>query len=413
MLPFWMKLCVFLLTWTALRCVLSSSWLLELLLFGFAIYLMGTICRVLAEKLPDSFKFTTLVSDMDKKIVIVTGCDSGFGHTTAIELDKMGFVVFAGCLFPETGGALTLTEKCSDNLQVINMDITRDDHVDKAYDQIAQYIQTHEDTKLWAVVNNAGILGCISETEWTPLSAYKKVMDVNLLGTVRVSSKFIPLLRASMGRIVTVASVAGRYAVPGQSAYSCSKYALVSYTDALRRDMRKWNISVHTVEPSLYKTPLTTKTAIHKLVDSVWSNTSASVKESYGEEYHKDWEDTLDRSLDKLAQPEERIRDVIDCLVDAVANEDAKTQYIPNLMVNLRLRIISSLPYYLQDELLVRGAAPKTPPADVVNEKVPKPPFKKTASLVMQANKFRKELLQRTISSPSTLLSRSRHSSGL
>ena len=64
--------------------------------------------------------------------------------------------------------------------------------------------------EFWAVINNAGILGCISETEWTPISAYKNVMDVNLLGTVRVTSACIPLLRSSAGRIVTVASVAGK-----------------------------------------------------------------------------------------------------------------------------------------------------------------------------------------------------------
>ena len=98
--------------------------------------------------------------------------------------------------------------------------------------------------------------------------------EVNTLGTVRVTKAFLPLLRESQGRVVCVASMAGilnilktqsyalkflsvfrigRVTVPGFTPYSMSKFAVVAFADGLRREMHKWGISVHCIEPSLYK----------------------------------------------------------------------------------------------------------------------------------------------------------------
>jgi NAD(P)-dependent dehydrogenase (short-subunit alcohol dehydrogenase family) len=58
-------------------------------------------------------------------------------------------------------------------------------------------------------VNNAGI-GTYTEIEWCPVEVYQKILDVNTVGPIRVTQAFLPLLRKSQGRIVIIASLAGK-----------------------------------------------------------------------------------------------------------------------------------------------------------------------------------------------------------
>jgi NAD(P)-dependent dehydrogenase (short-subunit alcohol dehydrogenase family) len=64
-------------------------------------------------------------------------------------------------------------------------------------------------TDLWAVVNNAGI-AAFTEIEWCSVDQFQRILDVNVLGVVRVTKAFLPLLRHSKGRVVNVASLAGQ-----------------------------------------------------------------------------------------------------------------------------------------------------------------------------------------------------------
>lgn len=70
--------------------------------------------------------------------VLVTGCDSGFGHQLARRLDQKGFVVFAGCLFPEGSGAQSLAEHGSGNLKVLKLDVTSEADVERAKAEVLQ-----------------------------------------------------------------------------------------------------------------------------------------------------------------------------------------------------------------------------------------------------------------------------------
>jgi short-subunit dehydrogenase len=119
------------------------------------------------------------------------------------------------------------------------------------------------------VINNAGI-STHSLIEWCPVDSLSKLIDVNTIGVVRVTKTFLPLLRESQGRIVIVASAAGnsnnflheflakfsltgRVAIPFLAAYAMSKAATISLADGLRRELRTWAVTVHTIEPSFYK----------------------------------------------------------------------------------------------------------------------------------------------------------------
>lgn len=88
------------------------------------------------------------------------------------------------------------------------------------------------------------------------MSSFEAQMQVNCLGTVRVTKTFLPLLRHSNlinPRVVNVASLAGRFAIPGMIGYCMSKSGVISFSDGLRREMKKWGIEVVCIEPHLMK----------------------------------------------------------------------------------------------------------------------------------------------------------------
>ncbi|KAH3872372.1 hypothetical protein DPMN_035588 [Dreissena polymorpha] len=141
------------------------------------------------------------------KAVFITGCDSGFGNSLARRLYDRGFLVFAGCLSPDSAGALALKSECPDQLHVIQIDVTDEWQVRGALKFVKEKIG---DNSLWALVNNAGI-AIFTEIEWCSVSQFQRVLDVNVMGVVRVTKVFLPLLRSAKGRVVNVASLAGEY----------------------------------------------------------------------------------------------------------------------------------------------------------------------------------------------------------
>ena len=86
---------------------------------------------------------------------------------------------------------------------------------------------------LWAVVNNAGVGGCKCPLEWTTRDEFIATLKVNLYGVVFVTKAFLPLIRREKGRIVNMASAAGRLAAVSPD-YCVSKYGVEAFSDAMR-----------------------------------------------------------------------------------------------------------------------------------------------------------------------------------
>lgn len=84
------------------------------------------------------------------------------------------------------------------------------------------------------MVNNAGIFSVYGPDDWCTIEEYRRSIDVNLLGVIRVTHAFKSLVKKSKGRIITVSSVAGRITAPGTAPYSVAKYGAESYMDAIR-----------------------------------------------------------------------------------------------------------------------------------------------------------------------------------
>ena len=139
---------------------------------------------------------------------------------------------------------------------------------------------------LWAIVNNAGIAnpGFI---EWVTVDEMKRVVDVNLWGTVSVTKAFLPLLKRSKGRVINVASSWGRVVIPSTAAYCISKYGVQAFCDSLRREVKPFRVTVHIIEPGMFRTNITDRAKNIQLLARLWDNLDEETKESYGTEFYE------------------------------------------------------------------------------------------------------------------------------
>ncbi|XP_045214846.2 17-beta-hydroxysteroid dehydrogenase type 6-like isoform X2 [Mercenaria mercenaria] len=281
--------------------------------------------------------------DATNKAVFITGCDSGFGNQIARRLDNKGFTVFAGCLLPDQEGAKQLKEQCSDRLHIVHVDVTDDWLVRGAVKYVKENLG---ENVLWAVVNNAGI-AIFTEIEWCSVIQFQRIFDVNVLGVVRVTKAFLPLIRQTNGRIVNVASLAGRFTMPAFAAYSMSKRACIAFSDALRIEMKKFHVKVVTIEPALYKTPISETGYLEAQNRKSWSETPTEVKEAYGDEY---FDAFLENIGVQMKRAKSNINEVIDLMENAVTDANPKIRYVPSSSI-IRATILTYLPSKVTDKL--------------------------------------------------------------
>jgi NAD(P)-dependent dehydrogenase (short-subunit alcohol dehydrogenase family) len=252
---------------------------------------------------------------------MISGCDSGFG---AIMVEKIKAIkdvgVFAGCFLKQTVDKLNSENR--DDVKPIQLDVTNEESVNNC----ASFIKNHlgNDHGLYGLVNNAGILINPGPTEWTPLRAYKQMFDVNVIGTVSLTKACLPLIRKSQGRIVNVASIAGRTGLPSEPAYCASKYAVEGYSDVLRRDMLPWGVTVHIIEPGVFpNTGLYDK--FQTGLDSLWNDLSPSMKEEYGEKYYQSFREKIGKSLTLMPNTDSSM--VPEAMLDALFSSSPKYRY--------------------------------------------------------------------------------------
>jgi len=111
--------------------------------------------------------------------------------------------------------------------------------------------------KIDALVNSAGVAGANKMLWEFPVDEWVRVHDVNLHGTFYTCREVVPHLQKNgYGRIVNIASIAGKEGNPTASAYSSSKAAVIGLTKSLGKELAKQNITVNCITPAAVKTPI-------------------------------------------------------------------------------------------------------------------------------------------------------------
>ena len=186
--------------------------------------------------------------DLKREIAIVTGGAQGIGLATANRLAASGAKV---CLWDIDYDQLKAAKaEVGRAATIYKVDITRYNQVEKTMERV---LDRHG--KVSILVNSAGIAGINTTVDDYPLDEWQRVMELNVNGTFHTNRAAVPIMKSNnYGRIVNIASVAGKEGNPNASAYSTSKAAVIGFTKSLGKELANHDIAVNCVTPAAAKT---------------------------------------------------------------------------------------------------------------------------------------------------------------
>jgi NAD(P)-dependent dehydrogenase (short-subunit alcohol dehydrogenase family) len=270
---------------------------------------------------------------------LVTGAGSGIGEACAKRLSKLGWRVFAGVL-DETQRA-HVEQSRLERVTPIVLDITKADAIAAAVERIAAEVG---ERGLAGLVKNAGI-GVVGPVEFVPIDRLRHQLEVNLIGHVAVTQACLPLLRKATGRIVYISSLAGRLSIPLLSPYSVSKFGIEAVSDALRQELRPWNMHVACIEPALINTPILSST--DAAADAAFAAMTEEGRGLYGSFFNR-----LKTATDMraAAQPPDVVARAV---AHALTARRPKTRYVVGGM-RWQFLLLSKLPDRLRDWVIAK-----------------------------------------------------------
>ncbi len=204
--------------------------------------------------------------DFKNRTAIVTGGAQGFGFDISKRLLESGASVIIWDNDPNA------TEKAIKDLNNPNLsshvvDVSNYDEVDKIVNEITK------NSNIDILINNAGITGPTATLWEYDIEMWKKVVEINLMGTFNCCRSIVPnMIKNDYGRIVNVASVAGKDGNANASAYSVGKAGAIGLTKSLGKELADKNIAVNAVTPAGAKTRILdqmTKEHVQRMLSKV------------------------------------------------------------------------------------------------------------------------------------------------
>lgn len=183
--------------------------------------------------------------DLRDKIAVVTGGAQGFGLSITKRLLSSGAKVAIWDMDQKI-----LSEVKFDNILKIIVDVSDYKSVQNATKETIK-----EFSKIDILVNNAGIAGPIFTTWDFPIDEWQKVININLTGVFYCCKSIVPeMIKNNYGRIINIASIAGKEGNPNAMPYSASKSGVIALTKSLGKELADKNIAVNCVTPAAAKT---------------------------------------------------------------------------------------------------------------------------------------------------------------
>jgi NAD(P)-dependent dehydrogenase (short-subunit alcohol dehydrogenase family) len=208
-----------------------------------------------------------------KKSVIITGASTGIGLAAAKVLIDKGYHVF-GSVRKDADGKRVQGELGSEFTPLL-FDVTDQAAIAAAVEQVGEAVGG---SGLAGLVNNAGVAPTGPLMHAT-MDEIRSTFETNVFGLLAVTQAFLPLLGArrdapyAPGRIVNISSISGGVAFPLMGVYAMSKHAVEALSDALRREMILYGISVSAVEPGSIKTPIWDKVMSPRQIGTRFADT--------------------------------------------------------------------------------------------------------------------------------------------
>ena len=215
--------------------------------------------------------------DLNNRVAIVTGGAQGFGLAITERFIEAGAKVIIWDI-DENAAKDTVTKLKSDNVSYQIVDVTNFEIINKHLVEVEKNFG-----KIDIFVNNAGIAGMNTTVAEYPLDEWKKVMNLNLNSVFYCCKGVVPfMIKNDYGRIVNIASIAGKEGNPNASAYSTSKAGVIGLTKSLGKELAQKNIAVNCVTPAAAKTRIfdqMTEEHINYMLSKIPRNKFAKVEE--------------------------------------------------------------------------------------------------------------------------------------
>jgi short-subunit dehydrogenase len=253
----------------------------------------------------------------EKEVAVVTGSSTGIGFKTSLTLARNGFHTYATMRKLE-GRSKQITDIAkNDNLplQVIQLDVDNDKSVLEAFNRIVT-----ENDRIDVVVNNAGyaLVGAFEETSMQEIKAQ---FETNFFGAVRVMQAVIPIMRKQRsGKIVNITSMGGRVAVPLDSIYHGTKFALEGLSESIQYELEPFRIKVILIEPGA-------------VGSNFWKNLKMAAKASgldnkNNDSQYKQIENNMSESFKQIEQNTIHPSEVAKVILQAVMADNPDFRYV-------------------------------------------------------------------------------------
>jgi len=186
------------------------------------------------------------------KTIFITGTSTGFGKLTAITLSNAGHTVIAGMRGTNGKNEAVAKELAAlPNIEVVDIDVTSDESVSKAFEQI---IAKHE--AIDVLINNAGLAG-FGLLEAYNIEQIRNLFEVNFYGVIRTYQAVLPGMRkAKNGLIINITTGASGHTLPFMVPYMASKFAVESITEGLQDELSDYGIENVSIQPGVYPTEM-------------------------------------------------------------------------------------------------------------------------------------------------------------
>ena len=216
--------------------------------------------------------------DLKGRVAVITGGARGIGYAVAERMLQSGASVV---LWDVTADRLKTSQAELSKLgkvETATVDITNEDQVMAATDAAVKSLG-----KIDILVNSAGITGPNQKTWEYSSKDFRLVQEVNLIGTFHCCKAVVtPMMKADYGRIINIASIAGKDGNPNAPAYSASKAAVIGLTKSLGKELAQTGIRVNALTPAAAKTEMfgqMTEAHINFMLSKIPMNRFVTVEE--------------------------------------------------------------------------------------------------------------------------------------